>query len=104
VIYTTNYGRAAALEYYAEELDLPPVLCGHNSYWYWGPGGASGSVVIVVDDESEADLRRDFDEVVTAGTKRCTWCMPFENDVPIRICRGLRLPIQEVWPEVRRFI
>src|SRR6185295_11904019 len=34
VIYTTNYGRAASLEYFADEYGLPPVLSGHNSYWF----------------------------------------------------------------------
>lgn len=104
VIYTTNYGRAAALEYYAEDYDLPPVISGHNSYWYWGPGDASGRVVLVVDAQSEESLRSDFEEVTTAGTTRCRWCMPFENDVPIRVCRGLRVPLADVWAGLRRFI
>ncbi len=104
VIYTTNYGRAAALEYYAREFDLPPVICGHNSYWSWGPGEASGRIVLVVDDEPEESLLQDFAEVATAGGRRCTWCMPFESDVPIRVCRGHRAPIRDVWPQVRRFI
>ncbi len=104
VIYTTNYGRAAALEYYAGEYDLPPVLSGHNSYWFWGPGSASGKVVLVVDDEPEESLLESFEEVATAGAKRCEWCMPFESDVPIRICRRLRGRFEEEWPRVRRFI
>jgi hypothetical protein len=104
VIYTTNYGRAAALEYWADEYDLPPVISGHNSYWTWGPGDTRGEVVIVVDDEPEESQRRDFEEVVTAGAKRCEWCMPYENDVPIRVCRGLRAPLEQVWPRLRHFI
>jgi hypothetical protein len=30
--------------------------------------------------------------------------MPFENDKPIWIARGLRKPLYEVWPHLRKFI
>ena len=37
-------------------------------------------------------------------TARCQWCMPYENDVPIYLARGLRQPIETLWPKVKRFI
>ncbi len=102
-IFGTNYGRAASLEYYAEEYDLPPVVSGHNNYWLWGPRGASGQVMIVV-GEREERLRELFEHVELAAVKRCTWCMPYEDEVPIWICRGLRIGAEELWAETKQYI
>jgi hypothetical protein len=30
--------------------------------------------------------------------------MPYENDNPIWIARGLRVPIQELWPRIKHYI
>ncbi len=35
MIVTRNYGQAGALEYWRESYRLPPVVSGHNSYWFW---------------------------------------------------------------------
>ena len=50
-IFTQNYGEAGALEYYGPARRLPPVVSGHNAYWYWGPGSDAGGPLIVVGGE-----------------------------------------------------
>jgi hypothetical protein len=30
--------------------------------------------------------------------------MPYEQDMPVYVGRGLRIPVSELWPLVRRFI
>ncbi len=45
VFFALNYGEAAALDIYGPALGGPPAISAHNSYYLWGPGGASGDVV-----------------------------------------------------------
>jgi hypothetical protein len=102
-VFGQNYGEAGALDFYGPELGLPPALSAHNSYHLWGPGTATGEVLIVIDDERERLLEL-FEEVELAGRTDCTDCMPYEDDLPIWVCRGLRLSVAEIWPTLRRFI
>jgi hypothetical protein len=41
-----------------------------------------------------ADLAPYFEQFELIGTKRCQWCMPYENDLPIYLARGLREPVE----------
>jgi len=96
-IFTYNYGNSGALDHLGRAHGLPPSISGHNNYWLWGPGAASGEVVIVV-GESDEGLRRMFDSVELAATTDCRYCMPYEDDKPIWVARGIRQPIAESWP------
>jgi hypothetical protein len=85
------------------ELGLPPALSAHNSYFLWGPGDWDGEVLIVIDDDRETLLGL-FEEVELAGRTDCTDCMPYEDDLPIWVCRRLKLPVAELWPRIKRYI
>jgi hypothetical protein len=102
VVLARNYGEAAALEYYARKYPLPPVICRHNSYWFWGYPELSSPTVIVLRG-TEEDHRRSCDEVTLAAVHTCRYCMPYENDMPIYVCRGLRVSLAEIWKEERTF-
>jgi hypothetical protein len=109
LIYVRNYGEAAALDFYGRKYGLPKASCGHNSYWFWGPPEWDGDVAIVMGDsrdpeESFADLSPLFETVVPAGTKRCNFCMPYENNRTIFLCRRAKFSIKELWPDEKHFI
>jgi hypothetical protein len=74
-----------------------------NSYWMWGPGSCSGEVVLVIGDD-RARLETLFTTVELGVTFTCRDCMPYEGDKPIWIARGLRMPIHELWPRLRKLI
>ena len=101
-IFTFNYGEAGAIEFLGRNRDLPPALSGHNNYWVWGPRASRGSVVIVIGSTRER-LERRFESVERAGTTSCGYCMPYENDQPIWIGRNLRVPFDELWPDLKHF-
>ncbi len=101
-IFAENYGRAGAIDYWADELGLPGALGNHNSYWIWGPGDADGDVVLVLGGDRE-DLEERFASVELAGRADCTWCIPYERDLPIHVCRGLRTPLDELWPHMKHY-
>jgi len=102
IVFAPNYGEAGSLEYYAGQYPLPRIISVHNSYWFWGypkePPGA-----IIFPGGNEDDYRMAFDEVVRAAVHTCRYCMPYENNLPIYVCRGLRVPMAEIWRRFKSF-
>lgn len=101
-IYVRNYGEAGSLEFFGRAYGLPPVLCGHNNYFLWGPGTASGEVLIVVGGKAE-DHAKSYEEVTEVARTDNRYAMPYENDQPIFVCRRLRRPLAEIWPGVKHY-
>jgi 4-amino-4-deoxy-L-arabinose transferase-like glycosyltransferase len=100
-IFTNNYGEAGALEFYRSKYGLPPVISGHNSYYFWGPQDCTGEVVIYFSWSTEEELKQVFADVRQVAVNRCQYCMPYENDHPIYLCRGIKVPLGQVWPQVK---
>jgi len=101
-VFGENYGRAGAIDYFGPELGLPFAISPHNSYWLWGPRDYTGEVVIVLGGEREG-LEASFETVELAGQVPCRFCMPYESDLPIFVCRGLKLPTTEVWDRLKNY-
>ena len=103
VIVTSNYGEAGAREYFGRERDLPPVVSFHNNYWPWGNAGWTGGTVITVGIPPERAAAW-FNQIEDRGTLDCEWCMPFERAAHILVVREPRLPPDEIWRRMRRFM
>jgi len=97
-----NYGDAGAISRLGRSMDLPPAISGHNNYWLWGPGDFDGQVAIIIGDSREDHLAS-FASVTQAGMVDCGYCMPYENNRPVWICRGLKRPVTEVWPDLKHY-
>jgi hypothetical protein len=102
-IFAGNYGEAGALEFHGKAHELPPVLSGHNNYWLWGYGDASGEVVLTVGIPRD-DLLEAFSTVEHVATHHHEYAVPGERNVPICVCRGPKRPIEELWPGLKIFI
>jgi hypothetical protein len=102
-IFTSNYGEAGALQFYDSKYDLPPVISGHNNYYLWGPGNCTGEVLIYLGQASIDDLKQGFADVQQVAASKCQYCMPYENDLPIFLCRGIKVPIEQTWPQTKFF-
>lgn len=100
-IYGQNYGEAGAVDLLGRKYGLPKASSGHNNYYLWGPPG-SGDTLIILGGDPE-DHRQAFEDVRQAGTIRCGLCMPYENDQPVWIARGLKAPIDQVWPMTKHY-
>jgi hypothetical protein len=99
-IVTSNYGEAAAINFFGERDGLPRALSGHNQYGLWGPGDHDGSVVIRVGGDL-ARYRQLCSEATLAGSFGVPYAMPYERDRPIVLCRGMHRDLREAWPELR---
>ncbi|HEY6450219.1 MAG TPA: glycosyltransferase family 39 protein [Candidatus Cybelea sp.] len=101
-ILASNYGEAAAIDFFGAEYGLPPVLSGHNQYWIWGTHGYSGNVLIDVHGECNRDARLFRVHRVVARFSN-PWGRPFENGFPVSICEGITAPLAVVWPKLRSY-
>jgi hypothetical protein len=104
-IVTSNYGEAAAIDFFGPQYGLPPALSGHNNYWLWGTHGYSGDVVIDVN----GDCGRHDDPTLFRSARVATyfnppWVISYEQNIPISVCTGIRTPLVQLWPKLRRYI
>ena len=100
VILTENYGEASAVNVYRP--DVPIAVSGHQNYWYWGPRGHDGSVVIVFGG-SRRKLENNFGSVSVAARTTNQWGQPFEA-APIYICRQPRQSLAAMWPSFKNWL
>jgi len=102
VIGAQNYGEAAAIEFFGAASGLPPVISGHNQYFLWGPRGRTGKVLICVGGNCEG-ISRLFASSVLAARFSAPWVQPYEDGIPIMVCRGIKEPLAELWPKAKMY-
>jgi 4-amino-4-deoxy-L-arabinose transferase-like glycosyltransferase len=103
VILTGNYGEAGAITYYGRQYGLPPAVSGHNNYYLWGPGEASGRTVIAVGVSGQR-LTEFFENVTVGATVVSPHAMPYETNIPVYVCTDPRVPLEEAWHHTKLFI
>jgi hypothetical protein len=81
---------------------LPRSIGTHNQYWLWGPGTASGELMIVVHD-SEQQLGRWFEKCERRAEIDCRYCMEMMDAKAVFLCRHPRRPLIEIWPEMKLY-
>jgi hypothetical protein len=101
VVVALDYGQAGAIEHIAGARGLRAISA-HNNYWFWGPGDAFGDVMIVL-SRRPARLEQLFTQVTQIGVTACGDCMPYENHLPIFVCRGLKIPVATWWKGLKHF-
>ncbi len=103
-IFTQNYGEAGAIDFFGRRHGLPPALSGHQNYFLWGPRGFDGSVMLVINRPGNEDPTN-WDSVEDLGPiESSPWAMPFEQRRHLFLCRGLKLPLDQAWPEVKEWL
>lgn len=97
-----NYGEAAALDVYGQPYGLPPALSGHNQYYLWGPRGQRPRNLLVVQNNPDR-LAPYCEQAVILGTTSSPDAMAYENGKTIAYCRGLKVDMVKLWPELKNF-
>jgi hypothetical protein len=104
-IWGSNYGEAGALELYGPQYGLPPVISAVNSFWLRGPPNPLPNVLIVVGADRK-DLDKPCTTVELAGHTGNDAHVENEETKwhpDIFICRGMRKPLNELWPKLLEF-
>ena len=94
-----NYGEASAVAFFEPHV---PVVSGHNQYWLWGPQGHDGNVVIDIAGDCGAKDHL-FRSSMRAAVFSAPYVMPYEDNIPIMVCRGLKVPIAQLWPSLKSY-
>jgi hypothetical protein len=102
-VVASNYGEAAAIDFFGKPYGLPPALSGHNNYWLWGTHGYSGNVVIDVNGDCGASEHL-FRSARLAARSNPLWVISYERDIPIWVCTGIKVPLETLWPTFRDYI
>lgn len=100
-IFANDWGEASAIDYFGPKYGLPRAISNHNSYWFWGPGNADGSTVIVLGSDGTGD-REHFRSVIAAGQVDNPWSREDEH-FTIWLCRGLTFNLKEMWPQMKKW-
>ncbi len=100
-IFGQNYGQAGAIDRFGPEYGLPPVISGHQSYFLWGPRNYTGESIIVMDG-NRRDLEQSCTTVRDAARVEHPYSMPYEH-FEVFYCSGLRTPLAELWPKLKRW-
>ena len=90
---------ASAIEFFEPRV---PVISGHNQFWLWGMRGFDGNVVIDIDGDCGAKQHL-FDRATKAATFTAPYVMPYEDNMPIMVCRGIRKPLGSIWPNLKHY-
>lgn len=101
-IVASNYGEAAAIDFFGAQYGLPPALSGHNQYFLWGPRDHDGDILIDVHGDCGADIHL-FRSSELAATVTTPLVMPWEDHTPIMLCRGISKPLTELWPSLKLY-
>jgi 4-amino-4-deoxy-L-arabinose transferase-like glycosyltransferase len=95
-----NYGEAGAIDYFGPKYGLPPAICFHQNYWYWGLHGSQGESMILLDEGRPEHLADIFEHVEKVG----------RFDVPYALERfdiywgqGLKPNLHDVWQNERQW-
>lgn len=102
VIYTQNYGEAGAIDFFGKEYKLPPAVSGHNNYWLWGLRGRDAEVFIIVGGNPH-DHAHAFTSVDSVAFHSNPYAMPYETNLTIYLCRGLKAPMSQIWPQTKHY-
>lgn len=102
-IFARNYGEAGAIDFLGGRYGLPKAISGHNNYWLWGPGTATGNIAITLGVPRE-QIERIYAEVALADTIVSPYAVAHETNLPVFVCRRLKRPLAEVWAELKVFI
>ena len=97
-----NYGEAGAIDFFGRKYNLPKAISGHNNYWLWGPRNATGEVVIRLGGSKEIMLKS-YKEVTQVGLFHNEYCMPYENNMPVWICKNRIVPLKDDWLEFKHY-
>jgi hypothetical protein len=111
VIFVRNYGEAGAIDFFGKKYGLPKASSGHNNYWLWGPPHVDMKVAIILGNSR--DLQENFNDLAghgrfekaeLAATTSCRYCMPYENDRQIFLCRKPTFTFTQIWSGEKNFI
>jgi hypothetical protein len=101
-IFVQNYGEAGAIDFFGQKLGLPKAISGHNNYWLWGARGYTGEIMIIIGGNRN-DYEEIFQDVEQVEVISHKYAMPYENNLPVYLCRKGIIPLKKIWPKIKHY-
>ena len=102
-ILASNYGEAGAIDEFGAAYGLPKAISPHNSYFFWGSRDYTGECVILFGDHSES-IKGFFGDVRQVATISNRYAMPNETGLAVYLCRRPKMPLAQMWPQLRFYL
>jgi hypothetical protein len=111
VIFTDNYGEAAAINELGRGMGLPTAVSSQNSEWWWGPGNPHATTIVAVAPGPVDDgtgygfyLLQFFTHVRVAATLSNPYGLHNQEwGGHVYICTGPLQPWAQIWPQLRQY-
>jgi 4-amino-4-deoxy-L-arabinose transferase-like glycosyltransferase len=100
-IFAQNFGQAGAIDLFGPKYGLPSAISGHQNYFLWGPRDYTGESVIVMQGRQEK-LEQSYASAEKRAHVSHPYSMPREQ-FDVYYCRGLKAPLQQLWPMVKNW-
>jgi len=94
-----NYGGAGAIDFYGPRYGLPKAISAHQNYYYWGPRQYTGERVIML--EWKLDNALHWCGSVEQGPVIAPYYGMGWEHYTILLCRDLKVPLAQAWPEFK---
>jgi hypothetical protein len=101
-VLASNYGEASAINILGKKDGLPTAISGHQNYWIWGPRGYTGQEMIVINQETPADMNKAYASCKLAATRDNPLAMPWERG-PIYLCYGRKTTYAADWNDFKHY-
>ena len=94
-IKTSNFGEAGAIDYFGPKYGLPPAICFHQNYWYWGIHGYTGESIIVVNEGNNGKhLKQISEHAEKVGHFEYPYAL---ENFDIWYAQGLKVSLHDIW-------
>ena len=94
-IKASNFGEAGAIDYFGPKYGLPPVICFHQNYWYWGTHGYTGESIIVVNEGNNGEhLKQISEHAEKVGHFEYPYAL---ENFDIWYAQGLKVNLHDIW-------
>jgi hypothetical protein len=103
MIFAQNYGEAGAIDWLGRSEGLPPARSGHNNYFLWGPGDTEPQVLIIIGGKAEDHAQVCSQLELVRRVEPNPHVMPYEDHLPLYVCRGLKSSMATIWPRVKHY-
>jgi len=100
MIFAGNFGQAGAIDFYGAKYGLPPATCAHQNYFFWGPPERDPELAVVLGVRPER-LEMVFGRIEQVALIECPECLPFEDNLPVYLCREPKVSLEDFWPTLR---
>jgi hypothetical protein len=97
-IFANDYGEKGAIAFFGPKYGLPRAISPHQEYFYWGSGNYTSIVLM----GHNPRLERYCAEERQIGAVHHAYSMPYEN-FPVLLCTGLKRPLKEIWPDLKKW-